>query len=180
MTYAELFNQVLAEFINLPISGDLPRQLCELSLNIVLIRTQVQTKTAILTVPSAFNALPLVAFDAQFPDFLLPIAFRLTNLEQLDRSSINNVMRDPNTWNEFVTTPSEYYLISTNMVGFNKTPFNGLAVLCTYVPYIEVLSMAAEFHLDDAHVDTFMNVLRYFMRIRRSDFESAKALIEVI
>ena len=184
-TYFQLVVEVATELgdpelISIPL--EFARQLSELCLCLLLAHSKPTTKSAELgfpadVMPGIVDYLPLVNLYSQ-PDVLLTLAVRDSAGVELARTEPKKELYFDDAWTATARVPIEYYLVGTNLLGVRKAPVDNITLNHIYVPYIEVLDIQDQFSLDDSYFNRFKALLRAFLMLRMSNFQSAKLEVE--
>lgn len=183
LSYFQLFAQAMQE-MNDPemftVEDDFPRQLCEIALCLLLLKTQAQTQTATLgfpadTLPGVVDYIPVIDLYEQTPqpDILQLVAVRDSTGKELTKGSVAVIGYFDDSWTATVAVPTEYYMLATNLIGVRKAPVDNVDLTVVFVPYIEVVDMQDVFPLGRNYEDRFIALLRMFLLLRLSNFETA-------
>jgi hypothetical protein len=187
-SYFQLFAQAMSEMNDpefISVEDDFVRSLCEVSLCLLMSHLRPQSTTAPLDFPANLfpgivDYIPVIDIYEQTPrpDLLVPLAIRDSNNVELTRGSISVIKYFDDSWIATTTVPTEYYFLLTNLVGVRRAPISNIEFTLTYVPYIEIVDIQDIFPLDKSYEDKFVCLVRMFLLLRFSNFESSLKELE--
>lgn len=169
------------------LSDGFKRELCEVCLCVLMLHTKAQTAIKSVVFPSG-TALPGIDFVPvldiykqsdllyQVPEMMLPLAVRNLSGVELSKASANILEYFDDAWTAIATNalPIEYYIIASNLLGIRKLPEVDMALTILYVPYVEIVNITDDFPLDLSYESRMIRLLRAFLLVRLSNFDTAK------
>ena len=169
-------------------SDALMRQLIELCLCIVQLQTQTQKATASVTFPSyvifdLYQYMPIVDMHKipanELPQLMLLYAVRNSAGKELSKGSFESaIYNSPSAMSESQALPEDYFTLLTNLLGVRKGPTDDVTLELTYVPYMEVDSLATQWPLDESMIQLTLHLLRCLLFLRIGHYGTAKLELE--
>lgn len=182
-SYFQLFVQAMQQMNDpelISVELEFQRQLCELCLCLLMVITKAQTATAELGFPADLfsgivDYIPVVDIHEQTPqpDILQLLAVRDVNGKELSRGSKDVINYFDDSWISSNTTPIEYYMLMSNLIGVRKSPADNITLTLVYVPYVDIVSVDDLFPLDESYQSRYISLIKVFLLLRYSNFELA-------
>lgn len=164
-------------------SDEMIRQLLELCLCILQLRSKARVSETDITFPSSepfglFDYIPIVDMhkipELSLPDIMLLLSVRDASRRELSQGSLAMVRYFSDSLTGTVATPTEYYRVLTNLLGVRKAPAADVTVRLTYVPYLEINALNNQWPLDDYLLQQMLHLIRCLLFARIGRYELAK------